>query len=497
MKRHTKIRLISEAILWAWALVVFSCASAPASSQSQVAPPPAWTIETPAPRDGYTFFVGYADGPVNGEVQATEAATASLVAEIMRYIGVTVTAESTATARSTLDSFQAELVQTVKQSSTSRMSGFQVAERYVLKKPNGVTVYILGRYLTKDLEAEKRRIQAVFQEKIDAVAVPEREGQELLAAGDVIGAVRKFITAAVAASGANIDNAAIKLERNLNNAREALARLEVRKLNDRLETSSGGTFAEPFKAQVLVSGKPLAGVTVLVSYQGRQPNGRMVTRTQKLLSNERGEVLFDHPRPDFVGKAQLTMRLDLSAEMEALYGIPDKYQNLVASLEDAIAAKRVTFEYTVISRAKTVPTAVLIVDINQDGKGEIKSTNSALLQSLTGNGFRLSVAPLSAEQIMGSDDTAILSLARKTLTGKADRFIYGTTRIAGIRADGTQKIATVSAEVKVVELSTGALLYSTVKQASTVAGNDEAAVEAARRQLGQKLIGEDLMGSLP
>jgi len=109
----------------------------------------------------------------------------------------------------------------------------------------------------------------------------------------------------------------------------------------------------------------------------------------------------------------------------------------------------------------------------------------------------VSVAPLSAEQIMGADDTTILALVRKALTGKADRFIYGTTRIAGIRADGNQKIATVSAEVKVVELSTGALLYSTVKQASTVAGNDEAAIEAARRQLGQKLIGEDLMGSLP
>ena len=64
-------------------------------------------------------------------------------------------------------------------------------------------------------------------------------------------------------------------------------------------------------------------------------------------------------------------------------------------------------------------------------------------------------------------------------------------------ADRGQKIATASADVKVVELSSGRMLYSTVKQASAVASSEAEAVESARRTLAQKTVGEDLAASLP
>ncbi|MFQ3547504.1 MAG: hypothetical protein SNJ56_04135, partial [Termitinemataceae bacterium] len=460
-------------------------------------PPPAWTIETPPPSGGFTYFVGYADGPENGEVQAAEAATASLIAEIMRYIGVTITAESSATARSTLDSFQADLVQTVKQSSTNRVAGFQVAERFIQKKPKGVTVYILGKYNTKDLEAEKRRIAAVFQEKIDAVAIPEAKGKELLEAGDAIGAVRQFIAAAVAASSATIENSAIKFERNINNARNALASIKLEKLNDRLEGRPGVPFSSPFTALISANGVPLAQAPIVVGYQSKLPNGRLTTKTAKILSEQNGKILFTHPSPDFVGKAALTMRLDLSAEMEALYAVPEKFSSLVAGLEDAIAAKRITFEYTVASLAKNIPMAVLIVDTDSAGNPTVGTTNSALLQTLSGNGFKVSAASLGFDLILQGNDTAIASAAKTALAGKADRFVYGTSRILSVTDDKTSKIATVSVEVKVLELATGRILYSSVKQVPGLGATERDAIEAARRQLGQKTIGEDLAAQLP
>lgn len=485
--------------LFILALVLAGCAGGPAAQGNQEGSTqaPAWAMETPPPSSGFTYFVGYADGPANGEVQATEAATAGLIAEIMRYIGVTITAESSATARSTLDSFQADLVQTVKQTSSNRVAGFQIAERFVQKKPNGVTVYILGKYNTKDLESEKKRIAAVFQEKVDAVAIPEAKGKELLAEGDVIGAVRQFIVAASAASGASIENAAIKFERNINNARETVALIKLEKLNDRLQTSPGAAFKEPFKARISSGGTAIAQAPIIVGYQSRLPNGRMTTKTARTLSGPDGLIAFNHPSPDFVGKAALTMRLDLSAEMEALYEVGDKYLSLVAGLEDAIADKRISFEYTVLSQAKNIPTAVFIVDTDLTGNMSVGTTGSALLQTLSANGFKVSVAPMAIDQIAGKDDSAILNAAQKTLAGRAERFAYGVSRIVSVKDDKTQKIVSVSVEVKVVELKSGSILYSAVKQVPGLGSTEREAMEAARRQLGQKTIGEDLAASLP
>ncbi|GAB1484621.1 hypothetical protein MASR2M78_34390 [Treponema sp.] len=240
-KKNVALILLTAAL----SLSFFSCTSSSPKKENAPSPAPAWTLETPSPSAGNTFFVGYADGTDDGVAAATDAATSGLIAEILRYIGVTISANSTATARATLDDFQADLVQTVKQSSTSRVAGFQVAEKYIAKRSSGITVYILGSYATKDLEAEKKRIAAVFKEKVDAVAVPEAEGRALLSSGDVIAASRKFIAAASAAASSDVENASIKFERNINNAKEALSYLSIEKLNDRLETSSAAPFPEP------------------------------------------------------------------------------------------------------------------------------------------------------------------------------------------------------------------------------------------------------------
>ncbi len=488
-------RIPGVARIAAFAVVAFAAASAVSCAGAPPAKVPGWVTQTPANDATYTWFVGSAEG--SSIAKATEVATSGLIAEVTRYMGVTITAQSSATARATLDSFQADLVQTVTQTSTSRVAGFQVVEKYVAGSEAAPTVYLLARYATKDLESEKKRIAAVFQEKVDAVAKPEAMAKGLLEDGDVIGAVRKFIEAAAAASGSDVENAEIKFERNINAAKNAVARLGIKKLNDRLEANPGAAFAAPFKALVSAGEQGAADVPVIVGYQTKLPNGRLGTKTVALVSGPDGAISFDHPSPDFVGKATLTMRLDLSAATEALLGVGDKFLPMVAGLEDEIASKRVSFEYTVKSLARAVPTAVLLVDLDASGTASVGTSSSALLQTLSRNGFIVSAAPLKADAIVGQDDTAVLEAARAALAGKADRFAYGTTRVASVKDDRGQKIATVSADVKVVELSGGRMLYSTVKQASAVASSEAEAVESARRTLAQKTVGEDLAASLP
>jgi hypothetical protein len=52
-------------------------------------------------------------------VKAEEDAINRLIADLMRYMGVTVAVDSTATAKATLDSYQADVLQTVKSSAAA------------------------------------------------------------------------------------------------------------------------------------------------------------------------------------------------------------------------------------------------------------------------------------------------------------------------------------------------------------------------------------------
>lgn len=486
----------AAALAFALATVVAlaSCASAP-----EAAAAPAWALQVPSPDATATYFVGYADGPADGLAQATDAATASLIAEIMRYIGVKVSSETTATARATLDEFQADLVQTVKQSGSGRMEGFRIADKYVSKKSDGgLTVYILGSFETRSLEAERARIAALFKEKTDAVARPEAEGQRLLSSGDPVGAARSFMAAALAAAGADIDNADVKFERNAAAAVAALSDVELLPQSWPRSSTLGSTYTEPFRALLRSSRGPVASAPVQVSYPTKLPNGRLSTKTATIMSAADGVVSFAPPDPNFVGPATLTMRLDLSSSLEPLLYLDRRFLPRVAAIEDAVAEKRTSFSYTVESAAKGIPLAVFIVDLDETGAVDPSAiTAASVLSTLSKNGFSARTAKLGSGDVAGRDDASVLEAARSALGATVPRFVYGTSRVLSVSAEGDRKMAKVSAEIKVVDLASGAILYTASKQVSALGSNAALAVEAARRQLGGKTVGEDLIASLP
>ena len=293
------------AVSLAAALVFASCASVPAQSKA-----PDWIFSNPKPDATNTYFVGSASDSSGDVAAATNDAAANLLASITQYIGVKVEVSSDAQAKATLDSYSASIKSTVTSASTNQVAGFTVKERYVQKdgKTKRVTVYILASYVTTDLESEKSRIQQAFQERIDAVAKPESEGRGLEADGRAYEAVRKYIEAAVAASGSDIDNAELKLERNTNNARSVLARL-------RFDASAsvgyqglvGQAFPKPLVAK-LVSGEGadaqgVAGAVVLVTYQRKAGSG-LAGKTESVMTDASGGISFTPPIPDFVGKAR-------------------------------------------------------------------------------------------------------------------------------------------------------------------------------------------------
>jgi hypothetical protein len=481
-------------------LVLSACASG-APTQGQAVPD--WVLSTPKPDSANTYFVGQAPAPGGDLATGTDDAAANLIASIMQYIGVKVSVDTSASARASLDSYSADIRQTVKTQSNNRLSGFQIKEKYVYadKKSGAKTVYVLAAYATADLEKEKARIQALFQEKLDAVAKPEAAGQSLLAAGRYYEAAQKFIEAAVAASGSDIDNADVKVERNASSARSALSKLRFVKAGDNYKASLGKAFDAPFVLS-LVAGEGDAapgvpGAKLLVSYQRKQGT-RTVSKTESAVTDAAGRLSYTPPAPDFVGKAKFLVRLDFQASLDLLDSLPAKYSSYRDALEDEIQSKRAEIAYEVSSAARSVPTAVALVDLDDAGTPIVGArTEAGLVEALVKEKFDARSGGLDASLVAKMDDATILAAAKAAPGKKFGRLVYGTAKITGVRKDGSMYLADSKASVKVVELATGTLLYSAEK-AATGMGSDEATARAAAyRELGLNAIGKDLLASLP
>ncbi|HTX73450.1 MAG TPA: hypothetical protein VMC79_11540 [Rectinemataceae bacterium] len=476
-------------------LLFASCASVPAQQKA-----PAWTTTTPGPDGSNTYFVGYATDPGGNVAQATTAAANNLLSSIMQYIGVKVSVNTSATAKATLDSYSANITSTVTSSSTNQIAGFRIKDKYVYqdKKSKQVVVYVLASYATADLQKEKARIAALFQEKEDAVAKPESEGQALVSSGRYYDAVRKFVEAAAAASGSDIDNADIKMERNVNAARTALSKIHFLAADSVVvQASLSQPFPAPFKVKLLAGDGDTApgvpGAALKVSYQRKQGT-RLVSKTEDAVTGPDGTLSYTPPPPDFVGKAKLVVRLDFQSSIDLLDQLPGKYAPYRDSLEDELRGKFVELPYTVSSNARNYSMGLALVDVDENG-GIVPGgvAQAGLMEALVKEKFNVKNAGLDPSLVLAMDDTAIRSAAGS----RFQRLAYGVARIESVRQDGTTFIVSAKASFKVVDLSTGDVLYSAEKVGNGLGSDQQSARRAAYRQLGLDALGKDLLATLP
>lgn len=477
------------------ALVLGACASGPAARA------PEWTMTTPKPDGTNTWFVGYASNPGGDQVAATEAAVSNLVAEIMNYLGVSISSESTATSRSTLDSYTSEVRSQINAKSTGRLAGFAVKDKYLYRNPKTgqVFVYVLASYVTTDLEKEKRRIAAVFQEKDDAVAKPAAEGRALMEAGRSWEALLRFVDAALAASGSDIDNAGIKVEANLGNALQALASLRFEALGEAPRTSLGVAFPQPFRARLIAGpgSRGIASAPLLVTWQ-RRSGSRIVPKTDTLSTGADGSLSFLPPPPDFVGRASLIVSLDAASVITLLDKLPTKYRAQKDALAEGLAQKYLEIPYEVTSLARLSPTALAVVDLDDSGKPiPGASTQAGLAEGLAKLGFSLPSLSLAGDLVAAGQEEAVLAQARVLLGARAERLVWGRASISSVRRDGAMVLAQARAELRVLDLATGRLILSTSGEALGMGQDEASARSAAYRELGRSTLTANLVSSLP
>ncbi len=480
-------------------LSLFACSSTPGTVDKQQLP--SWVTMPPADTSDTVYFVGAGSDSNGDAAMARTMAGSDVVSSITRFLGVKVSSETTVTAKDTLDKFTSTLDQTIKETSSAKVGDFKIVESFTEKNGSIVNVYLLGAYDKNALLEEQSRIKAVFAEQKAAISGPEAEGDSLMKTGAYYEAAVKYIEAASAASTSDLDNADIKFERNMNKARKAVGVINLYNLNNNLNAFIKQTFEEPFRLIITgtpgTDGKALSGVPVRISYKIMRPNGRKSIKIESVVINPEGRILFTRPPANFVGTERVIMSLDLSGSLEALENIPDRLYPQLEALEQVVKSKSVGFTYSIISRAKEVATAVMIMDQDNSGSSTGKSeTASGVLEVLTAEGF--SVRSIAVEpSVLQSGDAGIIKTISRKYPDQFERLIFGTVGISDFQNDGERVTVKVSGDIKVVDLEDGVILYTSGNRFKTAMGNNAAsAMSTAFKQFG-KVVGESMANSLP
>lgn len=490
-KEITGITLVAAALLFS-----FSCSSAPAGDGA-AAQRPDWVMTPPADTAEEVFFIGAGSDPAGDTATARQMASNALVAEITRFLGVKVSAETTSKAKDTLDSYTASLEQVIKESSDARIGDFRIRDTWSETVNGTANVYILAAYNKTSLLKEQARLREVFAEQVEAISGPEAEGDSLAASGQWYKAAVKYLEAALASSSSDVDNAFIKYERNMNKARDAVSSITLVKENDNLSADMQQPFATPFRAKVSSQAGELSEVPIRVSYKTIGRNNRTRIESEVVKSDAAGQVSFLPPPAEFVGREQLTMKVDLSDSLEALEDVPDNMYAQLEAVEDMISTKEISFTYTVESRAKEIATAVMIVDVDNAGNATGRTESaSGLLEALSSEGFNIgTVSPF--DNLYGSSDAAVINRAQGAFGSQYGRIIFGTVGVSDFRESDGRFTVKVAGDIKVADLASGKILYSSGNKFKTALGsNATSAMSAAFKQFG-KMIGEGMANSLP
>jgi hypothetical protein len=472
------------------------CAASGAFAQDEAdsGPMPEWVRARPRDTDAYMFFLGTGYSAKGVLAEALEFANLDIQSQIVKFVGVRITAQSSIEAKGSLDEFKANIYKQVKESSSTYQAGFRVEKRpWYQKNAQGLTAYILASYETKTLLKEKKRLEDLFQSLIDSVRVPEQAGDKLAADGRYYEAALRYIEAAVAAYEANLEDRDVALNRNLANAMAAVEKINLIKLNDNLTGTTGAEPGEPFRLKAAAGPSPSSpGVpktAVLVTWYAAPAAGSApVAKTASLQTDGEGVLEFRHPVLTIVGAGKVGARLDLDAYLEKLKPVERKSPEKVAALAKLALSKKQEFRFTALAPAKDLPLAVCFADLDENGKplAGAQSTASGINESLSQQGFKLKTAAIDPARLAAADEGELAELILARAAG-ARRAIVGTAAVESYYKDGDSFIITVTGTARVIDLASKKTVYEKTLQKKYVGTSLEAGRAAAFKQLGREL----------
>lgn len=489
----TRVHALLPTVLLA-VFVVAGCATGPPDRSV-----PDWLIQPPAADEQNEYFVASATARDGDSAAASEHAAAALLTQINQALGVNVDVLTTAQARSTLDSYEANLVQQVTQAGGGRIEGLRINDRYIVEADGQVTVHLLGAYERTAFERERQARRELLRQREALLLEPEVEAARAAELGESARALLLYSQSAAAAAVAVEEGLRIApgvLERVLQAAGGLAAGLTLETLSGPVQPMVDTPIAEPVLFLLTDrSGAPVPQAPLEISYQIRS-GGRVALRTERLVTGDDGVVRFTHPSATVPGDRSVTARLDLPEVFALTDRLPESMAAQVNSLETAVANVRASYQFNVVSRAREFATAVVITDTDATGAPmPVRRTADGVREVLLQAGFTLVPAEVDYETLALLSDAELAGYLQSVLPTSVERVIVGTAGITDF-SDGDGYLVRVSATLHAVDLVLGEPVHqvSGVKNAQSSSANG--AITSAFLSLGRAL-GEELASSMP
>ena len=308
--------------------------------------------------------------------------------------------------------------------------------------------------------------------------------------------MRLYIDAAVAAYRSDLQNRDVLMEDYLREARDAAARLELEVLSGDVRTDLGEVPDAPFRIRLSAAGQPQADVSLSVQYPALRSNGRIGVRYDEVRTNADGIAEWFHPAPGFVGREDVVFGLDMNESLDAFLGLSTGMDDLISALTDEILDVRVRTTLEVVSRAREIPTAIVVLDTDVAGNQTSHFvTSEGIAEALRDAGFNIQSVSFNASDLSGLGEAEILSALRAELLGEAQRVVVGVASIDEFEErDGY--VVRVSGSVQILDLENGRVLARESAFLLSRGTNPRSTISAAFRNLGVRL-GDQIARSLP
>lgn len=489
-----RVHHLIHAVIALGAFAVAGCATGP-----ETRPVPEWLVQPPATDGQNEYFVASATSSSGDIAAAEEQAAAALLTQINQALGVNVDVLTTAEARSTLDSYEANLIQQVTQEGGGRVEGLRIDDRYIARSDGQVTVHLLGAYERGAFQREQQARRSLLRQREALLLEPEAEAERAAELGESARALLLYSQSAAAAAAAVEEGLRIApgvLERVLQAAGELAAGLRLETLSGPVQPMVGDPVAEPVLFLLTDrSGAPVSQAPLEVTYQVRS-GGRVAIRTERLVTGDDGVVRFTHPAATIPGERSVTARLDLPEVLALTDRLPDDMTAQVNALETAVTNIRASYQFNVVSRARQYATAILITDTDATGAPmPMRRTADGVREVLLQAGFRLVSAEVDYETLADLSESELAAYLQSVLPTSVERVLVGTAGITDF-TDTDGYLVRVTGTVHAVDLVIGEPVHQVTAVKNAQSSSANGAITSAFLSLGRAL-GEELAASMP
>lgn len=450
--------------------LIFSCSTVP-DDENII---PDWYLNPPSDNNESLYFTVSAQASILKDIE-------KLAGEIFYSDFTSSIGMSEENSKSDdLSDFRKDIISILKD---RKLPGFTLIEKQINNLGSENVLYALIELKRDNLDTIEDTLSDIFKAGSSATIYSDL-ADEYIEKGDLYNGALYYIKAALdSAESAN----SFITEKNLSSAIEQLERIYLKKVKSPpfLSVGKNGIFSASLNVEGSEEEFFWKDTSVIVIFRDRKKGSVIGNRFAQLRSDEKGLITFVHPSPGFTGDGRVEISLDLFRDTGSLEILEKNHSEKLIELRKAVESISVVFDFEIISSAPYVPTGILIVDTDFLRKPLLTSnTAEGMLKSLSDGGFSISLLSDAKIQIKQTEAEFLRDLPY--LVGSdIKRVIFGVAQITEFDDSATGFTVVTEAEIKVVNVETGEILFAETLSKRVQGGESQATINTSFKELGK------------